>query len=124
MRRTRAFFPLGPIQIFLHEGLIDDAIALVDRDTYASAHLIEPVADAAIHSHPDWVIAASRRQAEPIMDRGKADKYGVAIQWLTKAREAHRAAGRQDDWNAYLDSLLTEHGRKYKLVPMLKTLQW
>jgi uncharacterized Zn finger protein len=122
LRRTKAFYPQGPVDIFLHEGLIDDAIALLDRDSSPSPHLIEQVADAAIQTHPDWVIRASRKQAEPIMDQKKADKYDIAVRWLTKTKEAYSAAGRQEEWEDYLAGLLEQHHRKHKLVPLLQAL--
>jgi len=53
--------------VFLHEGLIDDAIAALD--TYASHTLVEQVVDAALQSqaHLEWVIQACRKQAEYIL---------------------------------------------------------
>ena len=53
--------------MFLHEGLIDDAIAALD--TYASHTLVEQVVDAALQSqaHLEWVIQACRKQAEYIL---------------------------------------------------------
>ncbi len=77
----------------------------------------------AVKSHPDWAIRASRKQAEDIMNRGKAELYSSAVNWLTKARTAYQNAGCTTEWQAYLGELLTQHGRKYKLVPMLKALR-
>ena len=108
--------------MFLHEGLIDDAIAALD--TYASHTLVEQVVDAALqaHSQLDWVIQACRKQAEYIMEKGKAELYSSAANWLAKARKAYHLLGREKEWQTYLDELLSQHGRKYKLVPMLKAL--
>ena len=106
--------------IFLHEGLITDAIAAVDQG--ATHTLVEQVVDAATASHPDWAIATSRKQAEGIMDEGKAQYYGAAARWLAKARAAYHAAGHVAEWQAYLADLLERHHRKYKLVPLLKAL--
>jgi uncharacterized Zn finger protein len=36
---------------------------------------------------------------------------------------AYRALGHEEEWQAYLNELLSQHGRKYKLVPMLKALR-
>jgi uncharacterized Zn finger protein len=80
------------------------------------------VADAAVASHPDWVIKASRQQAEPIMDEGRAQYYDAAAHWLGKARAAYQATERQQEWQRYLAALLARHQRKYKLVPLLKSL--
>ena len=57
------------------------------------------------------------------MNGGKAEYYGSAANWLAKARTAYRALGREEEWKAYLNELLSRHGRKYKLVPMLKALR-
>ncbi len=121
LRRDRSQYPAPCIEIFLHEGLIDDAIAALGDST--SYILVEPVVDAAIESRPNWAIRAAQRQAEEIMDAGASDRYHHAVRWLKKARAAYRAAGREAEWHAYLDGLLQRHARKYKLVPMLKALR-
>ncbi len=40
-----------------------------------------------------------------------------------KARKAYHLLGREGEWQTYLNELLNQHGRKYKLVPMLKNLR-
>jgi len=120
LRTVRSYYPQGPVEIFLHEGLIDDAIAAVDRG--ATHTLVEQVADAAMTSRPDWVIEASRKQAEGIMDDGKSQYYRAAANWLVRARDAYRAAGREQEWRSYLAGLLDRHRRKHTLVPLLKAL--
>jgi uncharacterized Zn finger protein len=121
-RHTKSSYPKGHIDVFLHEGLIDDAIAALD--IYASHTLVEQVVDAALQaqSQLEWVIQACRKQAEYIMDRGKAELYHSAANWLAKARKAYYMLGREKEWQTYLDELLSLHGRKYKLVPMLNAL--
>ena len=80
-RQMKSSYPKGQIDVYLHEGLIDDAIAALD--TYASHTLVEQVVDAALEgqSHLEWVIQACRKQAEYIMDRGKAELYSSAANW-------------------------------------------
>jgi uncharacterized Zn finger protein len=116
-------YPKGQVDVLLHEGLIGDAIATLDL--YASHTLVEQVVDAALEaqSHLDWVIEACRKQAEYIMDKGRAELYSAAVNWLAKTRRAYQILGRIEEWQAYLNELLIQHGRKYKLVPMLKALQ-
>jgi uncharacterized Zn finger protein len=113
----------GAVDIFLHEGLLDDAIAALG--TYASHTLVEQVVDTALQaqSHFDWVIQACQQQAEYIMDRGKSEYYGSAANWLKKARTAYLALGHEKEWRTYLGEILKQHGRKYTLVPLLKPLQ-
>jgi uncharacterized Zn finger protein len=86
--------------------------------------LAEQVVDAALQaqSQLEWVIEACRKQAEYIMDQGKADLYHASANWLAKARKAYSMQGREAEWHTYLDELLIQHGRKYKLVPMLRAL--
>ncbi len=81
-------YPKEQIDVLLSEGLIGDAIAMLDF--YASHTLVEQMVDAALQaqSHLEWVIQACRKQAEYIMDRGKADLYVAAVNWLAKARKA------------------------------------
>ncbi|RME33346.1 MAG: SWIM zinc finger domain-containing protein, partial [Deltaproteobacteria bacterium] len=73
LRQTKSYYPQAQVEIFLHEGLIDDAIAAVGETT--SYYLVEPVVDAAIERRPDWAIRACRQQAEPIMDQGRSQHY-------------------------------------------------
>ncbi|MEH1886103.1 hypothetical protein [Nostoc sp.] len=56
------------VDIFLHEGLIDDATKTVERDTYYDCKLVHRVMDAAVSRRADWVIDNVRRRAEPIME--------------------------------------------------------
>jgi uncharacterized Zn finger protein len=114
-------YPRGPVDIFLHEGLIDDAIAAVDHD--AAYTLVQRVAGAAVASRPDWVINAARRQAEGLMDAGKSKYYHAAARWLTQARDAYRATGREQEWQTYLQELLARHSRKRSLAPLLQSLR-
>ncbi|NJP10388.1 MAG: SWIM zinc finger domain-containing protein [Leptolyngbyaceae cyanobacterium RU_5_1] len=108
------------VDVFLHEGLIDDAIALVtDLHSY-HGDLIHRVMDAAIADNPDWVIQNARRRAESIMDAKKAEYYYHAINWLKKVRAAYIQSGRQSEWSAYRSKLMATHARKYKLMAMLQ----
>ena len=108
------------VDVFLHEDLIDEAIRVADRDGYYS--LIEQVVDAVWERRPEWAIRACKQQAEPIIEGGQADRYHHAVRWLEKARRAAEAAGRLDEWRAYVEDIRRRHSRKYKLVPMLDAL--
>jgi uncharacterized Zn finger protein len=107
------------VEIFLHEGLIDDAIKVAERNSYG---VLELVMDAAITTRPQWVIKKAVAQAAPIMNGGKAQHYDRAVNWLRRARNAYRAAGQSDDWERYLAEVRATHGRKYKLMGLLKEL--
>lgn len=120
LRRSTSYHPSGHIEVFLHENLIQDAIAAVEESPFGS--MLDRVADAAVESHPEWVIETCRKKAEGIMDAGSSKYYAEAVDWLAKAREAYLAAGRGEEWRAYLDELIGRHQRKYKLRPMLEDL--
>jgi uncharacterized Zn finger protein len=109
------------VEIYLHERMYREAIALADRHPWwvDVGQVIEVVKG----EFPDWAFGKCRQQAEEIMDAGKAGQYDIAIQWLRRGRDILLAAGRKTEWDAYLQSLLQKHQRKYKLVPMLKTLE-
>jgi len=44
-------------------------------------------------------------------------------QVATTRGSALYSLGHEEEWQAYLSELLSRHGRKYKLVPMLKALR-
>jgi uncharacterized Zn finger protein len=121
LRRSDHFDTHGRIDIFLHENLVDDAIATVENH-YAGHELVAQVAEAAITQRPDWVIGTARSQAESIMNDGKAAYYYDAVEWLKKARAAYQVADRRPEWLAYLNDLRALHQRKYKLRPLLDQL--
>ena len=56
------------------------------------------------------------------MELGRSQYYDEAITWLEKSRDAHVAAGREEEWRDYLDDLVSRHQRKCKLRPMLQEL--
>ena len=111
------------VEIYLHEGMVDDAVQAVDTSSYVEHDVLESVVEAATRSHPDWVIQQCRAQAEYIMDEGKSQYYHSAARWLEKARVAYRVTGREADWQTYLHELLAKHRRKYSLVPQLEALR-
>jgi uncharacterized Zn finger protein len=106
------------VQIFLSEGCVDDAIATV-TDSYVSTNLIQVVMDAAMTYKPEWVIATAIRPAEEIMNRGKAESYQDAVNWLAKARSAYIQLGRQNEWQEYREQLVATHGKKRKLMGLI-----
>ncbi|WP_148220442.1 SWIM zinc finger family protein [Nostoc punctiforme] len=108
------------VDIFLHEGLIDDAIAIASELSSYYSELIHRVMNAAIPHNPTWVIANARRRAEKIMDGGKAEYYYYAVEWLKKVRAAYLESGKKADWLSYRESLMQTHARKRKLMGMLQ----
>ena len=124
MLRDRPSPSRAQVEIYLYEGLHDEAIAAVS-DGRASHELVDMVVDGVLKagSHHEWVIEVCRRQAEAIMEGGKSRLYGAAARWLEKARTASLAEGQEDEWRAYVRNLIDRHKRKYSLVPMLEALK-
>lgn len=106
--------------VFLEEGLYDDAIDVAERS--GRSRVIEPVVAGVKTERPDWTIEICQSQAEPIMEQGKHDSYETAVRWLRRAGEAARAGDKLDDWREYVETLREEHYKKYKLRPMLEDL--
>jgi uncharacterized Zn finger protein len=111
----------GGIDVLLHEGLVDDAVAVTQAGGLRHEDL-RRVADAALPLRPDWVLDTARHEAETIMDAGSAGAYDAAADWLRRARDAYRALGREADWAAYRSALITKHRRKYRLRPLIERL--
>ena len=106
--------------IFLQEGLLDDAVGVASRSH--DDHLLQKVMGAVTRTHASWVIASARGKAEPIMDGGRSNYYDSAAQWLGYAKTAYGASGREAEWQAYIAGLREKHGRKYKLMGALEGL--
>jgi uncharacterized Zn finger protein len=111
------------VEIFLHEGLLSDAIEAVQSDSYYRSQLVHRVMQAAVSTHPAWVIEAARQRAEPIMRQGKADRYQEAVQWLQQVRAAYMESGQQSVWTTYFNQLQSSHARKRKLMDLFNQLR-
>jgi uncharacterized Zn finger protein len=110
------------VDIFLYEGLINDAIATVSTKNYCPDELVHRVMKAAIPYEPEWVIENAKYRAEPIMTQGKADRYDNAIKWLAQVRAAYFELKQHSEWSSYRSQLKVTYGRKRKLMELLKQL--
>ncbi|MEL6493981.1 MAG: SWIM zinc finger family protein [Cyanobacteria bacterium J06623_7] len=110
------------IDIYLHESMIDQAIAVIDDLGIYHGRSVHRVMDAAIATHPDWVIRNALERAEAIMDAGKAKYYEEAVEWLQKVRAAYIASDRKQAWSAYRANLVDVHGRKRKLMGLMEPI--
>jgi uncharacterized Zn finger protein len=120
-RTAQTYETQGKVDVFLHEGLIDDAIAMVE--TYASHTIVSQVVDVAVRERPAWAIETCKKQAESIMDRGKSQYYQAAADWLARAHQAYKVLDQEEQWQTYVKKLLELHRRKYTLVPLLKAIR-
>ena len=90
---------------------------------YYRSELVHRVMQAVVSTHPDWVIKAARKRAEPIMEQGKADRYQEAVQWLQQVKAAYVQSGQQAVWTAYFNQLQSSYARKRKLMDLFKQLR-
>jgi len=111
----------GQIEIYLHEGMHEEAIAVVDKMGYF--YNIKPIIEAVKETHPQWAFSQCKRRADAIMDAKKSGEYRTAAEWLQQGRDILLAAGLEKEWNSAISMLLGVHHRKYKLVPMLNGLR-
>jgi hypothetical protein len=115
------------VDILLDEGMIDEAICVVDRSVERNRSpfdtALKRLAEAACRTRGDWVIDLCMSVASPIMDEGRSSHYDVAAQWLNVAGRAHAETGRWNEWIATLDRLIETHRRKHKLRGALAGLR-
>lgn len=120
---ARSGYASGKIDIYLYEGMVNEAVRAVDQNSYLGYDALERVVDAACQSHPDWVVRQCKKQAEPIMDSGKSKYYHHAARWLGKSRQAYLVSDRECEWKKYLEGLIEKHARKSSLRPQLEALR-
>ena len=111
------------IDIYLHEGLLKEAMEAIDKQGFFSDYDLQRVIEATREMVPDWGIRKYKQKAEQIMDGGQSKGYDTAVSWLAIAKGIYQQHKRSEEWQRYLTELLQTHGRKYKLVPMLKNLR-
>jgi uncharacterized Zn finger protein len=108
------------VDVFLQEGLLEDAIAVASGLSSYYSQIILRVMDRVVATHSQWVIDNARPRAESIMDEGKAKAYVGAVEWLKRVKVAYHALGSEADWSRYYQALLTQHGRKRKLIGLMQ----
>ncbi|WP_420641437.1 SWIM zinc finger family protein [Candidatus Leptofilum sp.] len=111
------------LDILVQAGRLTAVMRAIDKNyRYHTGDLLRmlvPTKD----KYPDWGIQKCKNLAEAIMDAGRSKDYDTAVNWLRRAKEIYLHHQRQAEWYSYVDGLLGQHGRKYKLVPMLKTIR-
>jgi uncharacterized Zn finger protein len=110
----------GKVDIYLHEGMHTEAIATVDGADWFFH--IDKVIEGVKKSHPEWAFRQCKKQADAIMNAGRAKDYDVAAEWVRRGRDILLAAGLDKLWHDTLEQLMEVHARKYKLMPMLRAL--
>jgi uncharacterized Zn finger protein len=110
------------VDIYLSEEEWDQAIGIAGKNGEWNFSLIEKVADAVLPFRPDWVIQASRKQAEGLIAKTQSKYYSIAAGWLAKMKQAYLSSGRKAEWLAYLDGLKSTYSRRPALQAELRKL--
>lgn len=111
------------LDILVEAGRLTAVMRAIDKNFhYATGDLLRMLAPTK-DKYPDWGIQKCKNLAEAIMNVGKSGEYDTAVTWLRRAKEIYLHHQRQTEWHNYLDGLLAQHGRKYKLVPMLQAIR-
>lgn len=110
------------VDIFLFEQGWVAAAAVADRVGDWQYNLVEKVADGVISARPDWVIQASQKQAQALIDKTQSKYYAIAVHWLDKMKQAYLSTGRKAEWEAYLDGLKSTYARRPALQGKLNKL--
>lgn len=108
--------------VFLSEKEWDQAIGIVDQVGEWNYSLIEKVADVVLPFRPDWVIQASRKQAEGLIAKTQSKYYTHAARWLAKMKQAYLSSGRKAEWLSYVDGLKSTYSRRPALQVELRKL--
>ena len=111
------------IDIYLHEGMLKEAMKSVDSKAHPDYYTVQKVVEVVWEQYPRWTIKHCKKQAEPIMDAGKSKYYHHAVRWVERAGKAYRAAKKEKEWQDYLSSLIQKHTRKYSLRSQLEALR-
>jgi uncharacterized Zn finger protein len=108
--------------VYLFEEEWDQAISVANKAGEWSYSLIEKVADAVFPFRPDWVIQASRKQAEGLIAKTQSKYYATAARWLAKMKQAYLSSDRKAEWLSYLDELKDTYSRRPALQAELRKL--
>jgi uncharacterized Zn finger protein len=110
------------VDVYLSEEEWDKAISIAKKAGEWNYSLIEKVADSVFPFRPDWVIQASRKQAEGLIAKTKSKYYATAARWLAKMKQAYLASGRKEEWSSYLEGLKSTYSRRPALQAELRKL--
>jgi len=110
------------VDVYLSEEEWDKAISIANKAGEWNYFLIEKVANAVIPFRPDWVIQASRKQAEGLIAKTQSKYYATAARWLAKMKQAYLTAGMKEEWLSYLEGLKSTYSRRPALQAELRKL--
>ncbi len=111
------------LDILVQAGRLTAVLRAIDQNYHYHTNDLLRMLEPTKEKYPDWGIQKCKNVAEEIMNAGRSGEYDTAVHWLRRAKEIYLHHQRQAEWHSYVDGLLAQHGRKYKLVPMLKGIR-
>ncbi len=109
------------VEVLLEEQEWDAAMAVADKEKY-DYRLAAVVADGLIVHRPEWVIGASIKQADILIEKTQSKYYSHAADWLRRTKGAYAEMGRGDEWRQYLLKLKEQYRRRPALMAQLNKL--
>lgn len=98
-------------EVFLREGDLTSALALLQKMGYADGELVERVALAAETQRPRAALELYAQRAEDIIARRDRTAYGHACENLLKVRRLYGALGEPEGWERYLARIKQEYAQ-------------
>ncbi|HEX9000238.1 MAG TPA: SWIM zinc finger family protein [Blastocatellia bacterium] len=108
-------------EVLLDEQEWDQAAAVADKEKN-DYRLVAIVAEALIVHRPEWVIRASIKQSDALIEKTQSKHYLHAADWLRRAKEAYAELGQSDKWRQYLYKLKEQYKRRPALMAHLERL--
>jgi hypothetical protein len=110
----------GIVDIFLFIDHNQEAIDLIKQQRYFSVSPHDLIIQRTITIDPDWVLNRANHEATPIIKDGKAKYYEKAVEWLVIIMKCYLQKENTTEWEQYTTRIQKEHGRKYKLMGLMK----
>ena len=108
-------------EILLEEQEWDAASKVADKQAH-DYRLVAVVADGLIAQRPEWVMRASRQQAEELIAKTSSKYYRYAAAWLGRVKAAYKQMECAAEWQSYLAKLKEEYRRRPALLAQLERL--
>lgn len=109
------------VEVRLEEQDWDSAMAVANKQK-TDYRLVATVADALIVHRPEWVIRASIKQADALIERRQSKHYPYAAEWLRRVKEAYAEMGRSGERQKYLSKVKEQYKRRPALMAHLNKL--
>lgn len=116
------YAPEEAIRVLASERHLDELIRVMEQAHGVSAELVREGVLALIPERAEWVVRFFQRRALAIMNEGRNGEYQTAALAAAYVRDAYRALDQEREWQAWKESIIVAHHRKYTLMPLIRPL--